>query len=177
MAWRGLWDSYLSAILTKAEYVDHHIHRKERWFGQSADQSGNDWALEDSLTSFQAISGNGVYGSDANDEAKVFGTEDTPILPGQTLYDCHKILIVGVSNDNEFILRFVWGTGTMADAITAGQYTTKMIKFDSINPQLTAGEPIEVSIPKNAIGNKLWCQCKNGTDNATVDFYIGAHGY
>lgn len=178
MAWRGIWDSILNAIFTEVEYLDHHFHRKARSYGKSADQSGNDWALEDSLTSFRAISGNAAYGSDANDEAKIFGTDDTPLISGQTKFDIGGLLIVGVSNDDPFILRFVYGTGTMADAITAGQYTTLMVKFDTTNPQLSAGIPIPVGCPKITNGNKVWCQTKNGTDNATIDFFITeAHGY
>lgn len=169
--------AYLKNNYKKILFAEDHIHRYERWYGKSADQSGNDWALEDSLTPFRAISGNGAYGSDANDEAKVFGTEDTPLLIGQSYFDPHRILVVGVSNDDPYIIRFVWGTGTMAAAISAQQYSTTMIKFDSTNPQLSAGIPLDVGIVEIAIGNKLWVQVKNGTDNATFDFFIGAHGY
>jgi hypothetical protein len=66
----------------------------------------------------------------------------------------------------------------MTDAITAGQYSTLMVKFDTANPQLSAGIPIATNSPKIAIDAKVWIQCKNATDNATVDFFItGAHGY
>lgn len=178
MSWRGFWDSILNAILSGINYIEIHVHRKNRSYGKSADQSGNDWALEDSLTSFRAISGNSAYGSDANDEAKIFGTDDTPLISGQTCFDIGGLLIVGVSNDDPFILRIVWGTGTMADAITAGQYSTLMVKFDTTNPQLSAGIPIATYSPKIANGNKVWIQTKNGTNNATIDFFITeAHGY
>lgn len=174
----GRLDLILDDTNSETNYTEHHHHRKNRSYGKSADQSGNDWALEDSLTAFQAISGNTAYGADVNDEAKIFGTEDTPLIAGQTLFDIGGILVVGVSNDDPYILRIVWGTGTMGDAITAGQYSTIMVKFDSANPTVSAGIPFMTSSPKITVGDKVWIQCKNGTDNATIDFFITeAHGY
>jgi hypothetical protein len=39
------------------DYTEEHVHNKERWFGISADQAGNDWALQDTLNPFTATSG------------------------------------------------------------------------------------------------------------------------
>lgn len=156
--------------------TEHHLHTRERWFGKSADQSGNNWGA-DTLTPFRCISGNGVYGTDTDDEAKLIGSDDTPIVAGKTQFDFHRMLVVGVSVDTEFKLRLIWGTGTMADAITADQYSENMVKFDSLNPQLSAGIPIDVLMDKISSGMKVWAQCKNATNNATLDFYIGLHEY
>jgi hypothetical protein len=156
--------------------TEHHIHTRERWFGKSADQSGNNWG-DDTLTPFRCISGNGDYGGDTDDEAKLIGSDDTPVEAGKTQFDFHRCLIVGVSEDTEYKLRFIWGTGTMTAAITAGQYSENMVKFESTNPQLSAGIPIDVLMSKIASGTKVWAQCKNQTDNATIDFYIGLHEY
>jgi hypothetical protein len=160
----------------ESSYIEDHIHRKSRVFGKSADQSGNNWATEDRLTPFRAISGNGDYGADANDEAKVFGSSDIPIS-GQTKFDPGEITVVGVNSDTEYIIRMVWGIGTMADAITAGQYSSKVVKFDSINPNVTSNVIIKIGTPRLAAGTKVWLQCKNATNNAYVDFYLDAHGY
>ena len=73
---------------------DEHFHTRERWFGISGDQSGDDWALAAGLTPFQAISGNGVFGADANDEAKVLGTDDTPAITNKQFFDMHRILVI-----------------------------------------------------------------------------------
>lgn len=162
----------------EVKYIEHHLHRRNRSYGKSADQSGSDWALEDSLTAFRAISGNAAYGSDANDEAKIFGTSDTPLISGQTYFDIGGLLIVGVSNDDPFILRIVWDTTDMATGIAAGQYSTIMVKFDTTNPQLSAGIPLATNSPKIAVGNKVWIQTKNATNNATIDFFLTeSHGY
>ena len=155
---------------------DEHFHTRERWFGKSADQSGNDWAL-DGLVPYQAISGNNAYGSDADDEAKVLGTADTPVIAGMTLFDLHRVLIVDVSEDTVYKMRFVYGVGTMADAISAGQTSEIMIKFDATNPQQSAGIPFEVRMLKVDTEIKVWCQAWNVTNDATVDFFIGLHEY
>jgi len=153
-----------------------HLHSDGRWFGKSADQSGNDWAA-DTLTPFQAISGNGVYGADADDEAKIVGSADTPWIIGDTHFDLHQLLIVAVSVNTEFKLRFVYGTGTMANAIIAEQYSEEMVKFDALNPQQSAGIPFKVQAGKHTVGIKMWVQAKNATDNATIGFYWGGHPY
>lgn len=169
--------SVLKETLQEAEYAEHHFHNRDRTYGISADQSGDNWATEDRLTPFVATSGNGDYGSDPNDEAKVFGAGDTPIIAGQTLFDPGEIIVSNVSNDNMFIVRVVWGTGTMAAAILAGQYSTKPAKFDSLNPQLTANTTVKIKTPKLAAGTKVWVQIKNNTDNSTLNFFVDAHGY
>lgn len=165
-------------VLAETEIIEHHFHRRNRSFGKSADQSGNNWATEDRLTPFTAISGNGVYGADANDEAKVFGSSDTPFITGHTYFDPGYLLVTDVSDDDVYIIRMIWGTGTMADAITAGQYSTIPFKFDSVNLNLsTADTLIPIGNQRLAVGTKVWIQIKSSTDNATLSFYMDAHGY
>lgn len=164
-------------MLSEIEYVEHHIHNRSRTFGKSADQSGDNWATEDRLMPFIATSGNNDYGADPGDEAKVFGSADTPFIAGQTYFDPGEIIVTNVSNDNVYIIRMIWGTGTMASAISAGQYSTKPAKFDSTNPQLTANTVVRINTPRIAAGTKVWVQILNGTDNATLNFLIDAHGY
>lgn len=163
-------------ILEEVIEIEEHIHNRERWFGQSADQSGNDWAA-DNLVPLDVISGNNAYGSDADDEAKCLGTADTPVRAGMTKFDLHRFLVVGVSQNTVYKMRIVWGTGTMADAITAEQTSEFMVKFDAVNPQQSAGIPFEVKMPRLDSGTKVWVQCWNATDNATASFFIGLHEY
>ncbi|MGE5862879.1 MAG: hypothetical protein ACM31H_03830 [Nitrososphaerales archaeon] len=167
----------LRAAHYESEIVDTHVHRRARTFGISANQTGTNWCTEDRLVPFRAISGNNAYGGDANDEAKVFGTTDTPFIVGQTLFDPGMLQVIAASNDTTYIIRFVWGTGTLADAIIAGQYSTTPNRFDSANPQETAFVRIDVGTDRIAIGTKVWVQIKNATDNAWLDFYVNAHGY
>jgi len=166
-----------SAVYQEVYEIDNHLHNMEIWFGKSADQSGNDWALEVSMTSFQAISGNADYGADANDEAKVLGTLDTPARSGKKYFDLHRIFVNAVSADTIYYLRIVYGTGTMAAAISALQYSVIIVKFDSANPTEGAGLPSDITMPRLSAGTKVWIQTKNATNNATIDFLVGIHEY
>lgn len=162
---------------TNSFFTEKHAHNRELWFGISGDQSGNDWAA-DTLNPFQAISGNGVYGIDLNDEAKVLGTDDTPIITGQKRFDIKRILLEDTSVDTIWKLRIVYGSDTLANNISAGRFVEMMALFDSTNPQQSAGTPIEFILPKlNAGVDKVWIEGRNATDNATIDFFVGVHGY
>lgn len=161
-------------ILLKAEVIEEHIHNKEVWFGKSADQSGNNWGTVSSLTPYQAISGNDDFGSDADDEAKVLGTDDTPVIAGMTVVDCHRLLIDDMSRTSPYVIRVVHGLGTMAEAIAAGQYSLLMFKKESAAGR---GGPVDFRMHRHAVGVKIWVQCKNVTDNATIDFFLGHHEY
>lgn len=166
-----------NSLAYRVHEIEKHFHSFERWLGKSADQSGNDWALEDSLTEFQAVSGTGAYGADADDEAKVIGTDDAALETGGVKFDLHRIFFKELSNDTPFIIRVVWGIGTMADAITAGQYTTAMAQNNPAGNK-AGGSPINIMMPRKTWGtDKIWVQAKNATNNATVDFFVGVHEY
>ncbi len=160
-----------SAALREIEVVQDHNHNRERWFGKSADQSGNDWALATTLTMFRAISGDDVFGADPNDEAKIFGSDDTPAIAGMTLFDVHRIMVSATSNANDTVLRMIYGTGTMADAQSAGQYSDVMVT------EARKGSPIPIMMPRLPAGMQVWIRMLNATDNATIDFFIGIHEY
>ena len=161
----GLMDTYP---------IDRHHHAEARCLGKSGDQSGNNWGTEDSLTLFRAISGSAAYGADANDEAKVLGSDDTPVVTGKVKFDLHKILVVATSATTAYIVRLVWGTGTMAAAITAGQYSTFEYMKESAAGR---GAPLPVQFGQRESGTKVWVQVKSGTNNATFDFLVELHEY
>lgn len=157
--------------------ISEHLHGREHWFGKSADQSGNNWGTVAGLTAFQAISGNSDFGSDANDEAKVLGSDDTPVRTGKKKFDLHRIVVVDQSSTTQYVLRIVWGTGTMAAAISAGQYSLCVVIADSTLALLASGAPFQLMMPQLAAQTKVWVQAKNGTNNATIDFLVGLHEY
>jgi hypothetical protein len=155
-----------------AQKIENHMHNRELWRGIAADQSGDNWAA-DRLVPYQATSGNNAYGS----EIKVIGSDDTPFTVDKLRFDPHRILVVQVSSDNEYKLRFAWSLTTFADAITAGQFAEIMVKFDAMNPQQSAGVPIDVQLPGQPVGTKFWAQAWNTTNLTTISFYIGIHEY
>lgn len=168
----GVSDS--AGVLAAVAHVNEYFHTRERWLGKLAVQTGTDWA-DDTLSPFQAISGNNAYGSDANDEALVLGTADTPIIADMTHFDLHRILVVDMSSATPYKLRMVWGTGTMADAIIAGQYSEVMVVTDVAIGPPSSGAPFDMKMPSAAAGTKIWLQAWNVVNNATIDFVVGVH--
>lgn len=158
-----------------ADYAEEHMHHKTIWYGKKSDQTTN-WCDVNSLTPYRAISGSAAYGSDASDEAQLFSASDTlsEIGTGLVCGDFDNILIVANSSDTIYKCRLVWGTGTLAAAVSAGQYSEFMYIRKSTD---TVRLPREIKCPKIPVNNKVWLQCLNASDNATIDFYIGVHAY
>lgn len=162
----------LRRTFAHAKATEEHFHTRERWVGISGDQSGNDWCIEAGLNPFRAISGLIAFGADANDEAKVIGTDDTPFITGMTLFDAHRMVVTAASNATDWVLRFIYGTGTMAASEGLGQYTDVMVQ------EARKGSPIDVKMPQLICStDKVWMRAKNATNNATIDFFVGVHEY
>lgn len=167
-----------SKIEREVRIIEHHLHRVSRSFGISADQSGNNWCTEDRLVPFTAISGNNDFGADPGDEAKIFGSADTPFITGHTFFDPGFILVNAVSSDSVYFIRLVWSTVDIATGISDGNYSTIPFKFDSFNPvQSTSFILVPIGNDELPVGTKVWIQIKSAVDNATLSFYISAHGY
>ncbi|MDD5486240.1 MAG: hypothetical protein PHW65_01610 [Dehalococcoidales bacterium] len=168
---------YAQAAYIEAAYAEHHEHTVERWFGAAAVPTATHWGDESRLTAFQAISGNGDFGSDLGDEAEVLGSDDTPVVAGNAKFDAHRLLIATSSVTTAWVLRLVYGTGTMADAEAAGQYTDIMTITPAAPGPANAGAPFDIKMLKLAAGTKIWIRAKNATNNATIDFFVGLHEY
>ena len=157
--------------------VEKHLHNRGFWRGKQNPQTATDWAADVINNAFRAISGNNAYGTDLNDEALVVGTADTPVLSGYVKYDMHKILITDASSTSIYKLRIVYGSGTMAAAIAANQFSEFVTRVDAATGQLPMVSH-EVMMPRVNCGvDKIWIQAWNATDNATIDFYVGWHEY
>jgi hypothetical protein len=160
----------IEAVATETE---KHFHTRARWFGKKGTQTATDWA-DDILGAYRVISGSNAYGTDANDAALVWGTADA-MIAGQTKMDMDKIMVVSSDSTSPWKLRLIYGSGTMADAITAGQYTETMVQVISNTSRIGKEE---IRMPRLTIGtDQIWCQGWNATNNATLDFYVGIHGY
>lgn len=165
-----------NSLAYRVHEIERHLHGRERWRGKKAVQTATDWA-DDVLTPFRATSGENAYGSDENDEALVLGTDDTPIIAGMVRYDLHRIILVNASASTAYKLRLVYGSGTMADAITAGQFSELVIMSDP-SAQQVAHDVFDVMMPRGTSGvTKVWIQAWNATNNATVDVLVGLHEY
>jgi hypothetical protein len=164
--------SSISSLAVEADFIEEHLHNKERWFGISADQSGDDWALQETLNPYQATSGNNTWGTAT--PAKIFGPDDTPIFDGGVRGDFHRILVVANSSATVYKLRIVWGAGTNVEAVTAGQYTEFMFIKEVADKNRKI---LDVMCPKIASGSNMWIECWNATNSATIDFFVGVHEY
>lgn len=166
---------YIKEILDELILHDEHFHNRERWLGISGDQSGDDWALAAGLNPFVAVSGNGDFGA----AAKVLGIDDTPIIAGNIRFDMHRIVIVDQENATPWILRIIWGSGTAADAESAGQYSDVMLMANIAGPPVRPnGVPVDVRMVRLTAGtDKVWMKAKNATNLDEIDFFVGVHEY
>jgi hypothetical protein len=168
-------------IQRDAEYAEEHMHHKVRWFGIRSPQTATQWCapMSTNLANlYRCISGAGVYGADANDEAKVFGTADIPIS-GMITGDFDEILVIANSSSTVYLCRLVWGTGTLAAAIALDQYTEFpyfRATADTTRQKAVVPAPL-IPITIGGLPVQIWMQCANVGDNATLDFVIGCHGY
>ncbi len=152
--------------------IEHHLHGQERWFGAQDPQTATDWGVEAGLKAYRAISGNNAFGADADDEALVIGIDDTPAQAGMIYFDLHRIMVSAASNANEWVLRVIHGMGTMAAAEAAGHYSDVMVQ------EARKGSPVDVMMHRTECAAcKIWIRAKNGTNNATIDFFVGLHEY
>lgn len=162
--------------------VESHFHAPERWIGKRGTQTATDWGTPDSIAPFRAISGDNTYGADANDEALILGTGDSPLTVGNLRFDIHRIFVIDASKRTPYKLRIAFGSTTLAAAISAGAYSeviTKGIPTDEEeNDGNCPGLGVDVRMPRCVAGtDKVWVQAWNATDNATVDFLVGLHEY
>ena len=163
------------SLAYKVSELESHIHNHEHWRGKLAVQTATNW-MDNVLTPFRAISGANAYGANANDEAQVIGSADTPVSVGMVKYDCYRIIILALSSNTIWKLRMVWGTGTLAQAITAEQFTELMV-LNIIATGNAGGFPVDFRMPRISVGTKLWVQAWNASLGATIDFCIGIHEY
>ncbi len=164
----------LTTLTEIAKFTEDHQHSLRRWYGKRNPQTATQWADGTTLVlPYHAISGAATWGADANDEALLFGTADT-LEPGYLCGDFDEILVVANSSSTVYRIRFIWGTGTMAEAIIASQWSEIMF----FRPNADNNRKVQVlHTPLIDINDKIWAQCANATDNATIDFYVGVHGY
>jgi len=164
-----------NSLAYKVHELERHFHGRERWFGKLAVQTATDWA-DNTLNPFTAISGNNDYGTDPGDEAQVIGTADTPAIAGNVRYDLHRVYISASSVSALWKLQMIYGTGTMADALAAGQYSTFMVR--TTTPTATQETPTDIMMPRGTCGvTKVWLRAWCATNNATISFFVGLHEY
>jgi hypothetical protein len=159
-------------LLNAVNKIDYHFHVKERTIGKRNPQTATQWLEVESLNPFVATSGANAFGA-AGTEALVIGSADTPLIlnSSNTKFDMRIIVVVGSNKTTPYILRIIWGTGTMAQAIASGQYSNLVVQYDSY-----AGVWTDINMEHLPIGTKVWVQTKCGAVG-TIDFLASIHEY
>ena len=164
----------LEDVEAEVEEVEQHVHTVERWWGALAAPDETN-AIEANVDRpFTATSGNDAWGA----AIPIKGSADNPVLAGMTTFDPHRLIVTDLDDDTTpWRVRIIYGTGTSADAITAGQWSEMMVITNAVPGNRAGGVPVEVRMPRCAIATKLWVQAWNDTLNEVLSFFWGAHGY
>jgi len=173
-----------NSLAYKVHEIEKHFHNAERWYGIAANQTDpNPWAASWSVvgipTAYRATAGTGA---DFGTGVQIWGVNDTLSVSGvsMTKLDLHRIFITAASQTSVYGFRIVWSSTaiqTIGDAITAGQFGGIPIIADA-NQGGSIAVITDIMMPRISIGvSKIWVQVKNITNAATIDFYVGLHGY
>lgn len=161
----------LTEIATQVDETELHFHNVERWWG-ALGAPGEINAIEANVSRpFVATSGNDAWGA----AISIKGTADNPVAATDAQFDGRQLMVVDSDHATAYRMRIIYGTGTSADAITAGQWSE--IMFITAPGPFASGVPVDIRSPLLSIGIKLWCQIWNATNASTVSFFWNAHGY
>ena len=166
-------DGSLSYSLKEAE---RHIHNRARWWGKvgGADETNAIAAGVDNP--FVAVSGANAYGA----AIPICGSADSPVPTGsgEVKFDFHKLLVTDLDSDTTpWLIRIIWGNGTSAAALGAEQYSEVMAMTNAVPGNRAGASPVEIIMPRIAVGSKVWAQVWNDTNLAEASFFWGCHGY
>lgn len=159
------------SVAYRLHELEKHVHSRGRFWGAVAVPDETNAIDANVDTPFVAVSGDDTWGT----AIPICGTADNPVISGYAKFDAHLILVTDTEHTTPYRLRFIYGTGTSADAITAGQWSE--IMFLATAGPFNSGIPADIQMPRVDVGSKLWCQTWNATDTSEVDFFWGPHGY
>lgn len=152
-------------ILRSALEIEHHLHNNEIWFGSGG--------VEDSLTPYTLISGNNLFGA----AVQLLAPGDTPFVAGNTRFDPHRLLPMGIDTATLYLVRLIWDEVSAAAGEAARQYTTIPVFPTGIGANI-AGTITEALGRRAYSGiDYVWAKCKNATNLAEIDLIVGIHEY
>jgi len=160
-----------NSLAYKVHEVEKHFHNRGRFWGATGAPDETNAIAATVTVPFVAISGANTWGT----AIPICGTADNPVLATDAKFDAHLVLVTDTDHATPYRMRIIYGTGTSADAITAGQWSEVM--FITATGPFSSGVPVEIMMPRVDIGSKCWAQVWNNTNGSNVDFFWGAHGY
>ena len=169
----GLGGAVENSLAYLVEEIDRHFHVRERWWGAVAVPDAANAIDVNVNRPFVAISGDNTWGT----AISILGTGDDVGIGADPYFDPHRVLFVDFNgNATAWRMRFIWGTGTSADAIIAGQWSEIMV-INAVAGPFAAGVPSDIKHIRIAVGLKMWAQVWNATDAEELDFFYGTHSY
>lgn len=162
------------SLAYKVAEIEHHLHSRERWWGAVAVPDETN-AIEANVTRpFAATSGNDDWGA----AIPILGTADDPTDGLGVKFDLHLLLITDLDSETDpWRLRIIVGTGTSADAISAGDWSEVMVEANAVPGNRAGGTPLIVQNVRADVGIKCWAQSWNDTTGEILSFFYGVHGY
>ena len=169
----GLGGAVENSLAYLVEEIDRHFHVRERWWGALGAPDDTNAIDINVNRPFVAISGNDAWGT----AISIMGTADDVGIGADPYFDPHRVLFVDFNgNATAWRVRFIWGTGTSGDAITAGQWSEIMV-INAVAGPFAVGVPSQIKHIRVAVGTKMWAQVWNATNLEELDFFYGTHSY
>jgi hypothetical protein len=155
------------------ELVWTGLYFRQFWWGTTAGPTETN-AIESNVNrACQLVSGNNAYGT----AVPICGTDDDPCPTlTQVSFNLDRILPITSSIITPWKVRVSWGSGTCADAITAGQYSETMV-IPNLVVGLPSGNAFPITTARIPAGSKVWAEGWSVTNLATVDFFWACHGH
>lgn len=153
---------------------DEHFHNLERWWGATGAPSETNAIAATVTVDFAATSGADDWGA----AIPILGTADDPTPNSQLIFDAHRIIFTDLDADTSlWRFRIIFGYGTSAAAIGAGQWTEIPVITNAVPGNRSGGVASQVKIIRLPVGIKLWAQSWNQTGGEILSFQWGVHGY
>ena len=160
--------------LEESRECTHHFHNIERWWGAVGAPDETNAIAATVSVDFAATSGNDTWGA----AIPILGTADDPTPDSQALFDAHRVLFTDLDDDTSlWRFRIIYGYGTSADAITAGQWTEIPVITNAVPGNRAGGVASDIKMPVLSVGIKLWAQAWNATNGEILSFQYGTHAY
>ena len=161
-------------ILEEVIEIAKHMHSRGRYWGATGAPTETNAIAATVTVPFVAVSGDNTWGT----AIPICGTGDVPVPTGLVKFDAHRLLISDLDDDTTpWRIRFIYGTGTSGDAITAEQWSEEMIQSNAVPGNRAGGTPLDFQMPRVDVGAKMWCQVWNDTNLEELSFFWGTHGY
>jgi len=161
------------AVGSLGEITLSGLYFRQFWWGTTGAPSETN-AIESNVDRpCRVISGDNAYGT----AIPICGTADDPCPTlAQTSFNLDRVLPVLSDVITAWKLRISWGTGTCADAVTAGQYSETMV-FPNLVVGLPSGNAFPVTTVRIPAAYKVWAEGWCVTNLAYMDFFWSCHGH